>query len=99
MTTWQFLTSTWSWEPSILLGCALLLAGYLAAVRFRLDGRQLLFVAGDLVLLLALVSPLDELGDTYLFSAHMAQHLLLVLVVPPLFLLGIPPQLAERVLA
>jgi cytochrome c oxidase assembly factor CtaG len=61
--------------------------------------RPLLFVAGVLVLLLALVSPLDTLGDTYLFSAHMAQHLLLVEVVPPLLLLGIPPAMFARLLA
>jgi len=54
---------------------------------------------GVLTLLLALVSPLDTLGDTYLFSAHMAQHLLLVLVVPPLLLLGIPPLLWDRLFA
>jgi cytochrome c oxidase assembly factor CtaG len=41
-------------------------------------------------LLLALVSPLDALGDDYLFSAHMLQHELLVVVVPPLLLLGLP---------
>ena len=29
---------------------------------------------------LALVSPLDELGDSYLFSAHMVQHLCLTII-------------------
>ena len=43
-----------------------------------------------------LVSPLDTLGDRYLFSAHMLQHLLLILVVPPLLLLGLPPACVER---
>ena len=33
-------------------------------------------------MLLALLSPLHELGDNYLFSAHMVQHLLLTLAVP-----------------
>jgi cytochrome c oxidase assembly factor CtaG len=51
-----------------------------------------------LVLLLALVSPLDTLGDTYLFSAHMLQHFLLTLVVPPLLLLGLPPRVVARLL-
>lgn len=90
MTAWQLLTTTWHWEPSIWLGCTALLGGYLAVLRFRLGRRALLFVAGVLALLLALVSPLDTLGDTYLFSAHMVQHLLLVLVTPPLMLLGLP---------
>jgi len=55
--------------------------------------RALIFLGGVLVLLFALVSPLDILGDVYLFSAHMAQRLLLVEVVPPLLLIGGPPDL------
>jgi cytochrome c oxidase assembly factor CtaG len=48
-------------------------------------------------MLLALISPLDVLADDYLFSAHMLQHMLLVLAVPPLLILGIPPQLARSI--
>lgn len=60
----------------------------------RVDPRQVaLFLLGVLVIFLALQSPLDELSDNYLFSAHMVQHLLLVLVAPPLLLLGTPPWL------
>ncbi len=98
MTTWQLLASTWSWDPSVLVGCAALIGGYLVVVRSRITSKMLFFVAGVLVMLLALESPLEELGDTYLFSAHMAQHLLLILVVPPLMLLGIPRWLAQRIL-
>ena len=43
-----------------------------------------------LLIFLALVSPLDELADTYLFSVHMAKHILFVLVVPALLLIGLP---------
>jgi putative membrane protein len=43
------------------------------------------------VLVLALVSPLNTLADGYLFSAHMLQHVLLLLIVPPLALLSVPP--------
>src|ERR1700738_1000217 len=34
-----------------------------------------LFLLGDLLMLLALISPLDVLADDYLFSAHMLQHM------------------------
>jgi cytochrome c oxidase assembly factor CtaG len=98
MTTWHLLATAWDWEPSVVVGCAAIALAYLAAVRFRLNGRAALFLAGDAVLLLALVSPLDALGDDYLFSAHMLQHLLLIMVVPPLLLLGIPEKLAARLL-
>lgn len=47
------------------------------------------FAAGELVLAIALISPLDGLGET-LLTAHMAQHGLLVAVAPPLLLLGRP---------
>jgi len=57
------------------------------------------WITGVVILFLALESPLDALADTYLFSAHMIQHLLLLLIVPPLLILGIPAWLAERWLA
>jgi putative membrane protein len=90
--------SIWTWYPSVLLGVLGLGAGYLWLVRGRLSVRSIGFVTGLLVLVIALDSPLDALGDSYLFSAHMLQHLLLILVVPPLLLLGTPPQAAGRLL-
>ena len=93
MTAWQFVAATWPWEPSVLLGCGALAIGYLAAVRWRLGGRAGCFLGGVVVMLVALDSPLDTLADTYLFSAHMAQHLLLLLIVPPLLLAGTPASL------
>jgi cytochrome c oxidase assembly factor CtaG len=42
-----------------------------------------------LALLAALVSPIDGLGEDYLFSAHMVQHVLLGDVAPLLILLGL----------
>jgi putative membrane protein len=61
-------------------------------------GRGLgLFLLGDLVMLLALISPIDVLADDYLFSAHMLQHMLLVLAVPPLLILGIPRHFATSI--
>jgi len=47
------------------------------------------FVLGWLALVLALVSPLDALGET-LFSVHMVQHELLMVVAAPLLVLGRP---------
>jgi putative membrane protein len=52
--------------------------------------QHTLFVSGLLVLFLSLNGPLHDLSDYYLFSAHMVQHLLLTLVVPPLLILGTP---------
>jgi putative membrane protein len=51
--------------------------------------QALAFAGGMLALLAALVSPLDGLGEDYLFSAHMVQHVLLGDVAPLLILLGL----------
>ncbi len=48
------------------------------------------FAAGWLTVVLALVSPLHTLG-AFLFSAHMVQHELLMLVAAPLIVLGRAP--------
>ena len=50
--------------------------------------RVAAFAAGELALILALISPLDALGET-LLAAHMVQHGLLIAVAPPLILLGL----------
>jgi cytochrome c oxidase assembly factor CtaG len=47
------------------------------------------FQSGVLTLFLALASPLHELAEK-LLQFHMIQHLLLMMVVPPLLLLGFP---------
>jgi putative membrane protein len=98
MTAGQLFASAWDWELSVILGCAALMIGYLFAVGFHFFKKSVLFAAGVLVLLIALVSPLDTLADYYLFSAHMLQHLILILLVPPLLLLGIPESPARKML-
>ena len=47
---------------------------------------------GLLVIIIALASPLHFLGMHYLFSAHMVAHVLVLLVAPPLMILGIPAE-------
>ncbi len=75
---------------------------YLAAWRMR--GVRIswslaaTFLTGLGVLLFALNGPLHDLSDRYLFSAHMVQHLLLTLVLPPLVLSGTPPWMVDALL-
>lgn len=98
----------WTLEPSIILGLAALCGAYLAGVgplrrRYNLGppvarSQLVLFLSGAFVIFFALVSPLDELGDRYWFSAHMVQHLLLTLGGPPLLLLGTPGWLVQPLL-
>jgi putative membrane protein len=45
----------------------------------------------------SLNGPIHDLSDRYLFWVHMAQHLLLTLVMPPLFIAGLPGWLIDGV--
>ncbi len=89
----------WDLEPTVIAGCAALLAAYFALVRGARRKEAALFAGGVAAILVALCSPIDVLADTYLFSAHMLQHLLLILVAAPLLLLGIPDRAWRRVVA
>lgn len=78
----------WSWEPAIVLPLAVLLAVYaLGALRrghvANLRWRHSSFLAGWTSLFFALTSPIHELGEQ-LFSAHMLQHEILILISAPL---------------
>jgi cytochrome c oxidase assembly factor CtaG len=88
MTTYQFFTTAWRWNSILLLFCVLALAGYFLA--FGRRGRLIYLCGALLVFLFALISPISALADGYLFSAHMVQHILLVLIVPALLLLSLP---------
>ena len=90
MTGWKLFLSTWEFSPSVVIGCALLCVVYLFAVRWKYDGKTRNYLLGVLVIFLALVSPVDGLGDDYLFSAHMVQHMMLGMIAPVLLVAGIP---------
>jgi putative membrane protein len=90
----------WPFDPSVLAGVAILTGGYLGAItrwRGRFPGsapvptaRVVSFLLAMATILLALATPIADLSDYYLFSAHMVEHLLLTMVMPPLLLLGLP---------
>ncbi|MDQ6679443.1 MAG: cytochrome c oxidase assembly protein [Pseudomonadota bacterium] len=89
----------WSWEPWVV-ACLSLSAVLYAIGAARLwaragTGRGVSprqtgsFVLGWVILVLALLSPLDALGNK-LFSAHMIQHELLMIAAAPLLVVGRP---------
>lgn len=91
--------AAWNLEPWLLFLLGTSAAGYAIGVRrlWRSAGRgrgvsQLQaasFALGWLALAGALLTPLDPLGNR-LFSAHMVQHELLMVVAAPLLVLGRP---------
>jgi putative membrane protein len=93
----------WSIHPSTALGIAALGALYLWAARhFRQQPtltQKIYFFSGLLVMFGSLNGPIHDLSDVYLFSAHMVQHLLLTLAMPPLLLAGVPGWMLRPVLS
>ncbi len=87
----------WSLEPAVVV--LVMAAGivYLTAWRRARRpgephppgaGRLVLFIGGLLTILVALISPLDSLGDQ-LMVMHMVQHMLLLDIAPVLLVLGL----------
>jgi cytochrome c oxidase assembly factor CtaG len=93
MTTSTLLATCWHVDELAVAACVAAPMAYLAAGGARGGVRPVPSASALLVLVLALASPVGQLAEGYLFSAHMLQHLLLVLVVPPLALMGIAPAL------
>ena len=99
----------WHNEPYLTGG--LIIAGWLYAIlagplRGRLApgtpfprGKAALFYAALALFYLAVGSPLDQVGERFLLSAHMVQHLLIMYPVPLLILLGSPPWMVDPVLS
>jgi putative membrane protein len=96
MATW---IGWWTWDPLVVAGLGLGVALYTVGVTrlWRVAGTRrgirpshaAAYGAGIAVCALALLSPLDRASDV-LFSAHMAQHELLMLIAAPLIVLGRP---------
>jgi len=88
----------WTFDPGPL--AAMAVGAFVYVRRFRAARREgrgrgagplqaAAFAGAMLALLAALVSPIDRLGEDYLFSAHMVQHILLGDIAPLLLLLSL----------
>ena len=98
----------WHTEPLlliILLGAGWLYALAIGPLRNRIVTganfplRQcILFYLGLAITYLAVGSPLDQLGEQFLFSAHMLQHMLLIYTSTTLFIYGTPAWLIDWLL-
>lgn len=93
----------WNFEPSILIGLAVLTGTYLwltgpfarsrgVAGATPLERNR--FFLALVFLILAVVSPIDTLSLVSL-SMHMVQHLLMIVVIPPLLILSLPPEVGS----
>lgn len=103
-----------SWTLASVMPFVLIAAGWLYARAYRRArrapvrsspgiGHWLPYYCGLALLAVALVSPLDAIGDRWLLSAHMLQHVLLADIAPALIVLGLrapllPLGLSKRML-
>ncbi|MBC7369666.1 MAG: cytochrome c oxidase assembly protein [Undibacterium sp.] len=62
-------------------------------------GHAAQFYAALVIFYLAVGSPLDQIGERFLFSVHMLQHQLLIYPAAILFLRGLPAWMVDPVLA
>src|SRR5436305_6800251 len=88
----------WTFDPAQLVLLAIYVVVYVRRfmhAREEAGGRGAglpqfaAFVGAVVVLLIALVSPVDALGEDYLFSMHMVQHILIGDIAPLLVLLSL----------
>lgn len=87
---------SWSFDPLAILGLLAASVAYARVYRRAASrseavgaGHWIPYAAGILALAAALLSPLDAIGDRWLLSAHMAQHILLSDLAPALIVLGL----------
>ena len=94
----RLLANDWTWPPFIVISLVLAAVLYgigLTKMRQRTTHQRLLlwqilsFALGWISLVIALDSPLHELGEQ-LFWVHMTQHEILMLISAPLLVLGQP---------
>ncbi len=86
MNSSQLLLGFWHWNIFALIITILLISFHLVTNKYRLTKKSINFFAGVIIFVISTFSSLDYLGRSYLFSAHMIEHIIILLVVPPLLI-------------
>ncbi len=83
--------SAWNLDPILIVGLTATVIAYRLGSRPTVDtpARRAGFAGAMVAIVVALVSPLDAMAAT-LVSAHMVQHVLLILVAAPLLAVSAP---------
>ncbi len=96
----------WTVDPGPIVSVTVVGAAYLIRVRnLRRSGRptpalrQASFYLGLLIVLAALISPIDAIGESRAFYVHMVQHLMLGDLAPLALVIGLTGAILRPVLA
>lgn len=104
------LSLSWPWNPGVMLFLFVLVALYLLGLRQARrhpvaleDGgvarhHVIAFFSAIAVMAVVLLTPIDTIAKTQLFSAHMARLVLLVTLCSPLILYGSPAAMVRPLL-
>ena len=98
LSPWAF-----SLHRSVLVGIIVLAtlyerAGRVPSIGLPTRGQRLCFHGALVVMFFSLNGWLHDLSDSYLFSAHMVQHLMLAFVIAPLMVMGTPGSMLRPLL-
>ena len=100
------LNFTWHWSPFTMIGLLLLCLIYIIGLRVAgrnsthppLEKRRIAaFISAIVLITLMLLTPIDMIARTQLFTAHMLQVVVLVTLCSPLLLYSCPPWLVQPV--
>jgi putative membrane protein len=99
---------TWHVHGDVVILCVVLLVAYLYAITQLRDlvsdagrirrGQVLLYCSGVATLYLVAGTPVHDVSEQYLLTAHMFQHTIFVMVSAPLLLAGVPVWLWQALL-
>ena len=114
ITTTSFSTinnDPWRWQPHPevwLLVLAVIFFGFWAkrigpkvlpaGTPIATTPQKICFVVAILLLYLAADWPVHDIAEEHLYFVHMIQHVVITLIVPPLFLLALPSWLARLII-
>src|SRR5438477_7539978 len=99
------LSLMWPWNPGVLLFLVTLTFLYMLALRgARTRATQntpvktrhiVVFFSAIVIMAIVLLTPVDTIARTQLFSMHMAQAVILTTLCAPLILIGCPAPLLQ----
>ena len=83
------LFSHWHLDSIMAIFLICICLGYFYLTHFKMVKKSIYFFAGLLLVIVSVGSPLRFLAENYLMSAHMASHVILLLIASPLLVMGI----------